>query len=93
MMADEIHAQRTVDGWVYRIWSTVVDDYTHEDMDDDEIVNCLLDHARERALMEIPYRLERARVRGTSSHLETRDVDGPWDEPLQDDEEDDGEDE
>lgn len=84
MMTDVIHAQKTVDGWLYRIWSTVVDDYTHEEMDEGEMVNCLLDHAKEAVLWEIQPRLERARIRGTSSFLEERSVDGPWDEWPQD---------
>jgi len=83
MMGEQIHARKVEDGWLYRVWSTVVDDYVSEEMVESEVAGWLIKDAIEGLMIGLPDRLGRTRTRGTSSLLEERDVEGPWDEPMQ----------
>jgi len=84
-MSNQIHARKVGGDWLYRVWSTVVDDYVSEEMVKASLLVWLMNEDMEHWLAETEERIQRAKARGTSSHLETRNVDGPWDEPLQDD--------
>ncbi len=86
-MGYEIHSRTTESNeWMYRIWSTGVDDYISEPMTEQETMEWLLTEALRKVAQDhysgqIAERFEQARIRGTSSYLDTRNTDS-WDEPI-----------
>ena len=83
-MSTVIHAKKDESGGVqFRIWSTNIDRYLTDAMNEKELREWLLKEAMCEAvtnhLREVERRLMRANVYGTSSEVEqSRELDGPW---------------
>ena len=72
-MANEIHAVKRGEEFRFRLWSTVSDSYTSNEMSESEVRECLLKKAVCEAIDEhnraIGERIERAVAKGTSSRI------------------------
>jgi hypothetical protein len=86
-MGREIH--RIVRGGIelFREWSTVVDAYTTEEYSNLEafrkdMLAWELEETERRFNNEFPQRIERARARGTSSRITTREME-QWDKSME----------
>lgn len=81
-MPEYIHARQTPEEVHYRTWSTIVDAYTSEELNEKQLRQLMLYNAVERALRdfrrEIPERIERAKIQGTSEYNESRSL-NEWD--------------
>lgn len=85
-MGHQIHCRRRDGNYVYRIWSTIVDAYVTDDLNEVELREELMLDFTPREIergyheIEIRQRLDRAEERGSSSLIGDRAVDlsGPW---------------
>jgi len=92
-MPEYIHSKQTPEGISFRTWSTVVDNYTSVEVNENQLRQLMLYRAVDNALRgfhrEILGRIERAKIQGTSEFGQSRSLNG-WDseadlgEPLSD---------
>jgi len=60
-MSTEIHAMKTVDGWVYRLWQNTADVYFTEPLEAEDIMEAYIADVIERLKSRLPSILANAR--------------------------------
>jgi hypothetical protein len=84
----EIHCRQKEGKTVFRLWSTISDQYVTEDLTEEEVDRTIIQNevseTIERCFRENPERINRAKKKGTSSMVDNaQGLNGPWEEERQ----------